>query len=110
MRHMSTLSAILSLTPRHRSRLIASTMLALIAIVFAVNGRAPGGVNLRPRDLSQTISLADERPLPRNRHREDEKVFGEDPIDLRGLARIALRPLVAQLERDVFRLVCSLRL
>jgi transposase len=26
-----------------------------------------------------------------------EKVFGEDPIDLPALARIALRPLVAQL-------------
>ena len=54
-------SVIASLARAHRSQLIALTMLALTAIIFEVNGRAPGGVNLRPQDRSETVTLAGER-------------------------------------------------
>ncbi|PWB84634.1 MAG: hypothetical protein C3F11_00265 [Methylocystaceae bacterium] len=37
---------------RNRVRLFASAMLALTAIVFEANGRAPGSVNLLPREFS----------------------------------------------------------
>ena len=46
---------------KRRLQLIAATMLALTAVVFEVNGRAPGGVNLRPRDLSETVMVTGER-------------------------------------------------
>jgi hypothetical protein len=40
-----------------RSPLIACLMLAVSAIVFEVNGHAPGAVNLRGRDLLPAVSL-----------------------------------------------------
>ena len=48
-------SVIASLAGWRRSRLIPLAMLALTVIIFEMNGRAPGGVNLRPRDLSETV-------------------------------------------------------
>ena len=40
-----------------RSPLIAYLMFAVSAIVFEVNGHAPGAVNLRGRDLLPAVSL-----------------------------------------------------
>lgn len=52
--------AVASLARRRRPRLIAAAMLALTLIVFEMNGRAPRGVNLRPRDVSATVALVGE--------------------------------------------------
>ena len=49
--------AVASFARWRRSRLIAAAMPALTLIVFEVNGRAPRGVNLRPREVSATVAL-----------------------------------------------------
>jgi len=48
---------------RRRSRLAALAMFGLVAASFAVNGRAPGGVNLRPKDLAVMTAPAGGRPV-----------------------------------------------
>jgi hypothetical protein len=48
---------------RRRSRLAALAMFVLVAISFAVNGRAPGGVNLRPKDLVEVTVPTEGRPV-----------------------------------------------
>jgi hypothetical protein len=45
---------------RYRIQLIASTMRSLTTIVFEINGRAPGGVNLWLRDLSERAVMSGE--------------------------------------------------
>jgi len=55
------LAALGSLARRHRSRVVSAAMLALTLIVLDMNGRAPRGVNLRPRELSATLMPAGER-------------------------------------------------
>jgi hypothetical protein len=37
-------------------------MLGLVGVSFAVNGRAPGGVNLRPKDLAEMTAPTGGRP------------------------------------------------
>ncbi len=48
-----------------RSTLIASLMLLLTAVVFAVNARAPGSVSLRTMHLRETEISGVERRAPR---------------------------------------------
>ncbi len=48
---------------RRRSRLAALAFLGLVAASFAVNGRAPGGVNLRAKDLSEMTAPGGGRPV-----------------------------------------------
>jgi hypothetical protein len=38
-------------------------MLGLVAVSFTVNGRAPGGVNLRPKDFVEVTAPAEGRPV-----------------------------------------------
>ena len=59
------LSAIAALARRHRLRVIGGLMLVLTVMVFETNGSAPGGVNLRPRNRSETMTLACDRPAQR---------------------------------------------
>jgi hypothetical protein len=48
---------------RQHSRLAALAMLGLVAVSFTVNGRAPGGVNLRPKDFVEVTAPAEGRPV-----------------------------------------------
>jgi hypothetical protein len=63
MRRVSHSPATRSVICRRRSRLAALAMLGLVAVSFAVNGRAPGGVNLRPKDLAEMTAPTGGRPV-----------------------------------------------